>query len=92
MFKGMMVGWYLHKTKCQVRIPYCLVAVGWPCSLAIFGSLIFGMVDGYFEVWPTAFYVSIGHTGSNFSSKFRPYFVIVLHRICICDIASSTTA
>ncbi|KAL0895874.1 hypothetical protein ABMA27_011895 [Loxostege sticticalis] len=60
---GMMVGWYLHKTKCKVRIPYWLVAVGWVGSLAIIGSLIFGMVDGYFEVWPTAFYVSIGHTG-----------------------------
>ncbi|CAK1548341.1 unnamed protein product [Leptosia nina] len=60
---GMMVGWYLHKTKCQVKIPYWLVVVGWPTSLAIIGSLIFGMVDGYFEVWPTAFYISIGHTG-----------------------------
>ncbi|KPJ15566.1 Nose resistant to fluoxetine protein 6 [Papilio machaon] len=60
---GMVVGWYLHKTKCQVKMPYWLVAVGWPCALAIMASLIFGMVDGYFEVWPTAFYVSIGHTG-----------------------------
>ncbi|XP_047534911.1 nose resistant to fluoxetine protein 6-like [Vanessa atalanta] len=60
---GMMVGWYLHKTKCQVRIPYWLVAVGWPTALVIITSLIFGMVDGYFEVWPTAFYVSVGHTG-----------------------------
>ncbi|CAH2068446.1 unnamed protein product, partial [Iphiclides podalirius] len=59
---GMIVGWYLHKTKCQVKMPYWLVAVGWPCALVIIGSLIFGMVDGYFEVWPTAFYVSIGHT------------------------------
>ncbi|XP_013195317.2 nose resistant to fluoxetine protein 6-like [Amyelois transitella] len=59
---GMMVGWYLHKTKCQVKIPYWLVAVGWISSLAIIGSLIFGMVDGYFEVWPTALYVSVGHT------------------------------
>ncbi|KAM3966683.1 nose resistant to fluoxetine protein 6 [Aphomia sociella] len=59
---GMIVGWYLHKTKCQVKIPYWLVAVGWVTSLAIIGSLIFGMVDGYFEVWPTAFYVSVGHT------------------------------
>ncbi|XP_048005216.1 nose resistant to fluoxetine protein 6-like [Leguminivora glycinivorella] len=59
---GMIVGWYLHKTKCQVKMPYWLVAVGWPTSLAIIGSLIFGMVDGYFEVWPTAFYVSVGHT------------------------------
>ncbi|XP_059047455.1 nose resistant to fluoxetine protein 6-like [Achroia grisella] len=59
---GMIVGWYLHKTKCQVRIPYWLVAAGWITSLAIIGSLIFGMVDGYFEVWPTAFYVSIGHS------------------------------
>ncbi|KAI8429706.1 hypothetical protein MSG28_000273 [Choristoneura fumiferana] len=61
-FVGMIVGWYLHKTKCQVKMPYWLVAVGWPVSLAIIGSLIFGMVDGYFEVWPTAFYVSVGHT------------------------------
>ncbi|XP_013166579.1 PREDICTED: nose resistant to fluoxetine protein 6-like [Papilio xuthus] len=60
---GMVVGWYLHRTKCQVKMPYWLVAVGWPCALAIMASLIFGMVDGYFEVWPTAFYVSIGHTG-----------------------------
>nr|XP_026484393.1 nose resistant to fluoxetine protein 6-like [Vanessa tameamea] len=60
---GMIVGWYLHKTKCQVRIPYWLVAVGWPTALVIITSLIFGMVDGYFEVWPTAFYVSVGHTG-----------------------------
>ncbi|XP_049886800.1 nose resistant to fluoxetine protein 6-like isoform X2 [Pectinophora gossypiella] len=59
---GMVVGWYLHKTKCKVRLPYWLVVVGWPCSIAILGSLIFGMVDGYFEVWPTAFYVSVGHT------------------------------
>ncbi|XP_068629079.1 nose resistant to fluoxetine protein 6-like [Battus philenor] len=59
---GMIVGWYLHKTKCQVKIPYWLVAVGWPSALVIMASLIFGMVDGYFEVWPTAFYVSIGHT------------------------------
>ncbi|XP_037964452.2 nose resistant to fluoxetine protein 6 [Plutella xylostella] len=59
---GMMVGWYLHSTKCQVKIPCWLVALGWPASVAIIGSLIFGMVDGYFEVWPTAFYVSIGHT------------------------------
>ncbi|CAH2100104.1 unnamed protein product [Euphydryas editha] len=60
---GMLVGWYLHKTKCQVRIPYWLVMIGWPTSLVIIGTLIFGMVNGYFEVWPTAFYVSIGHTG-----------------------------
>lgn len=60
----MIIGWYLHKTKCQIRMPYWLVAAGWVCSLAIFGSLIFGMVDGYFEVWPTAFYVSMGHTGN----------------------------
>ncbi|XP_026764609.2 nose resistant to fluoxetine protein 6-like [Galleria mellonella] len=59
---GMIVGWYLHKTKCQVRIPYWLVGAGWISALAIIGSLIFGMVDGYFEVWPTAFYVSIGHS------------------------------
>ncbi|XP_034840927.1 nose resistant to fluoxetine protein 6-like [Maniola hyperantus] len=59
---GMMVGWYLHKTRCQVRIPYWVVAIGWPTSLVIITSLIFGMVDGYFEVWPTAFYVSVGHT------------------------------
>ncbi|KAI5642502.1 acyltransferase family domain-containing protein [Phthorimaea operculella] len=59
---GMIVGWYLYKSKCQVKLPYWLVALGWPCSLAVFGSLIFGMVDGYFEVWPTAFYVSVGHT------------------------------
>ncbi|XP_046973932.1 nose resistant to fluoxetine protein 6-like [Vanessa cardui] len=60
---GMMVGWYLHRTKCQVRIPYWLVAVGWPTAMVIITTLIFGMVDGYFEVWPTAFYVSVGHTG-----------------------------
>ncbi|XP_032516638.2 O-acyltransferase like protein-like [Danaus plexippus] len=60
---GMIVGWYLHKTKCQIKMPYWLVAVGWPASLIIIASLIFGMVDGYFEVWPTAFYVSVGHTG-----------------------------
>ncbi|VVC89545.1 unnamed protein product [Leptidea sinapis] len=60
---GMLVGWFLHKTKCQVRIPYWLSAIAWPASFAIMGSVIFGMVDGYFEVWPTAFYVSIGHTG-----------------------------
>ncbi|KAJ0181075.1 hypothetical protein K1T71_003160 [Dendrolimus kikuchii] len=59
---GMMVGWYLHKTKCQVKLPYWLVVIGWPCALAIIGSLIFSMVDGYFEVWPTAFYTSVGHT------------------------------
>ncbi|CAG5042180.1 unnamed protein product [Parnassius apollo] len=59
---GMIVGWYLHKTKCQVKIPYWLVTVAWPCSLVLIASLIFGMVDGYFEIWPTAFYVSIGHT------------------------------
>ncbi|KAL4706806.1 hypothetical protein ACJJTC_010040 [Scirpophaga incertulas] len=59
---GMIVGWYLHKTKCKIQMPYWLVAVGWTGALAIIGSLIFGMVDGYFEVWPTAFYISIGHT------------------------------
>ncbi|XP_035429809.2 nose resistant to fluoxetine protein 6 [Spodoptera frugiperda] len=59
---GMIVGWYLHKTKCQLKLPYWVVAVGWPVALAIIGSLIFSMVDGYFEVWPTAFYISIGHT------------------------------
>lgn len=64
LFQGMMVGWYLHTTKCKVRIPYWLVSVGWVGALAIIGSLIFGMVDGYFEVWPTAFYVSVGHTGN----------------------------
>ncbi|CAB3237057.1 unnamed protein product [Arctia plantaginis] len=58
---GMIVGWYLHKTKCQLKLPYWLVAVGWPVALAIFGSMIFSMVDGYFEVWPTAFYISVGH-------------------------------
>lgn len=66
----MIVGWYLHKTKCQIRMPYWLVPIGWICSLAIFGSLIFGMVDGYLEVWPTAFYVSMGHTGNITSIKF----------------------
>ncbi|KAJ8734676.1 hypothetical protein PYW08_013926 [Mythimna loreyi] len=59
---GMVVGWYLHKTKCQLRLPYWVVALGWPVSLAIIGSLIFSMVNGYFEVWPTAFYISVGHT------------------------------
>ncbi|XP_053601315.1 nose resistant to fluoxetine protein 6-like isoform X2 [Plodia interpunctella] len=59
---GMVVGWYLHQTKCQVKIPYWLVAIGWATALAIIGTLIFGMVDGYFEVWPTALYVSVGHT------------------------------
>lgn len=67
----MVVGWYLHKTKCQVKMPYWLVAVGWPCALAIMASLIFGMVDGYFEVWPTAFYVSIGHTGKRCNSRIE---------------------
>lgn len=66
----MIIGWYLHKTKCQIRMPYWLVVAGWVCSLAIFGSLIFGMVDGYFEVWPTAFYVSVGHTGNLSCQKF----------------------
>ncbi|CAH0691218.1 unnamed protein product [Chilo suppressalis] len=61
-FIGMMVGWYLHKTRCKVHIPYWLVAVSWTGSLAIIGSLIFSMVDGFFEVWPTAFYISVGHT------------------------------
>lgn len=61
-FVGMIVAWYLHRTKCQIKIPYWLVMIAWPASLAIMGSLIFGMIDGYFEVWPTAFYVSIGHT------------------------------
>ncbi|XP_012548006.1 nose resistant to fluoxetine protein 6 [Bombyx mori] len=59
---GMIVGWYLHKTRCQKRIPYWLVALGWPSALAIIACLIFSMVDGYFDVWPTAFYISIGHT------------------------------
>lgn len=59
----MIVGWYLHKTRCQLRLPYWVVALGWPVALAMIGSLIFSMVDGYFEVWPTAFYISIGHTG-----------------------------
>ncbi|XP_028035847.1 nose resistant to fluoxetine protein 6-like [Bombyx mandarina] len=59
---GMIVGWYLHKTRCQKRIPYWLVALGWPSALAIIACLIFSMVDGYFNVWPTAFYISIGHT------------------------------
>ncbi|CAH0600636.1 unnamed protein product [Chrysodeixis includens] len=59
---GMIVGWYLHKTKCQLRMPYWVVGLGWPVALGIIGSLIFSMVDGYFEVWPTAFYISIGHT------------------------------
>lgn len=67
---GMIIGWYLHKTKCQVRMPYWLVAAGWVCSLVIIGSLIFGMVDGYFEVWPTALYVSMGHTGNLSLTKF----------------------
>lgn len=64
----MAVAYYLHKTKCQIKIPYWLVVVGWPASIAIMGSLIFGMVDGYFEVWPTAFYVSVGHTGKYYIS------------------------
>lgn len=61
----MMVGWYLHKKKCQAKLPYWLVVIGWPGALAIICSLIFSMVNGYFEVWPTAFYTSIGHTGKN---------------------------
>ncbi|XP_075986822.1 O-acyltransferase like protein-like [Anticarsia gemmatalis] len=59
---GMVVGWYLHKSKCQAKLPYWVVFVGWPVALGIIGSLIFSMVDGYFEVWPTAFYISVGHT------------------------------
>ncbi|XP_037300821.1 nose resistant to fluoxetine protein 6 [Manduca sexta] len=61
---GMAVGWYLHKTKCQPKIPYWMVIIGWPVALGVVASLIFSMVDGYFEVWPTAFYISIGHTGT----------------------------
>ncbi|XP_041974726.1 nose resistant to fluoxetine protein 6-like [Aricia agestis] len=60
---GMIVGWYLHRTKCQVKMPAWVVAAGWTLALTIIGVLIFGMVDGYFEVWPTAFYISVGHTG-----------------------------
>lgn len=80
---GMVIGWYLHKTKSQVRMPYWLVAAGWVCSLAIFGSLIFGMVDGYFEVWPTAFYVSMGHTGNLLSTIFD-ITTYPLRRLQVC--------
>lgn len=59
---GMVVGWYLHKTKCQTKLPYWMVMIGWPAALGIIGALIFSMVDGYFQVWPTALYISIGHT------------------------------
>lgn len=68
-----MVGWYLHKTKCQVKIPYWVVTLGWPVALALIASLIFSMVNGFFEIWPTAFYVSMGHTGTYYSQNFVPF-------------------
>ncbi|XP_077295360.1 nose resistant to fluoxetine protein 6-like [Arctopsyche grandis] len=59
---GMATGWYVYKCGGKVTIPWWLNLISWPCAMGIVSSLIYGMKDGYLDQWPTAFYVSIGHT------------------------------
>jgi hypothetical protein len=84
---GMLTGWFLWKLKGKLKIPLWTGLFGWPGALAIFGSLVYGMKDGYLEKWPTAFYVSIGHTGKSMQSfkvsKYRSEYLFISN---ICSV------
>jgi hypothetical protein len=60
----MITGWYVHRVKGRIILPLWMTTACWILAVGIMTSLIYGMKDGYLEVWPTAFYVSIGHTGT----------------------------
>lgn len=55
---GMLVGHFLFKIECQIKIPPTMVILGWVLSLSCMGSLVYGLGREGLRVPTSAFYVS----------------------------------
>nr|XP_014286082.2 nose resistant to fluoxetine protein 6 [Halyomorpha halys] len=64
---GLFTGWFLHKTKCSIRMSKCVALIGWSISLLVLGALVYGVLDANLGVTGSALYVSLGHTAWGFS-------------------------
>lgn len=59
---GMIVGWILFKTNCQLRMSKLTVLVGWLGSIAVLLSLVYGLYETHLSAVAGAAYSSLSHT------------------------------
>ncbi|BES93766.1 nose resistant to fluoxetine protein 6-like [Nesidiocoris tenuis] len=59
---GIMAGWFVHRTKCSVKMSMLVNVSGWAVALSTLMFLVYGVRDANFGVTGTAMYISLGHT------------------------------
>ncbi|KAL1131850.1 hypothetical protein AAG570_011461, partial [Ranatra chinensis] len=59
---GMFTGWFLQKSKFNIRISKFTVVTGWSLSLLTLSGLVYGVLGAKLQVTGSAVYNSIGHT------------------------------
>ncbi|KAK9881174.1 hypothetical protein WA026_014522 [Henosepilachna vigintioctopunctata] len=59
---GMVIGYYLFKVDCKIKINRLLVAIGWILSLVCLAGLVYGLGREGLVIPASAFYASLGHT------------------------------
>ncbi|KAL3277718.1 hypothetical protein HHI36_013061 [Cryptolaemus montrouzieri] len=59
---GMVIGYYLFKVDCKIRLSYLVVVFGWVLSLGCLAGLVYGLGREGLVVPASAFYASLGHT------------------------------
>ncbi|XP_045468141.1 nose resistant to fluoxetine protein 6-like isoform X1 [Harmonia axyridis] len=59
---GMIIGYYLFKVDCKVKLKISVVAAGWILSLGCLAVLVYGLGREGLVVPASAIYASLGHT------------------------------
>ncbi|KAF6205201.1 hypothetical protein GE061_019368 [Apolygus lucorum] len=59
---GIIAGWFVHRTKCSLKMSKVVNFSGWAIALGTLSFLVYGVRDANFGVTGTAMYVSLGHT------------------------------
>nr|XP_046473646.1 nose resistant to fluoxetine protein 6-like [Neodiprion pinetum] len=60
---GMATGWFLFKTKCQIKMNMVTVAFGWTISLATMLSIVYGLYGNTFGPVLSIMYTTLSHSG-----------------------------
>ncbi|XP_026669929.1 nose resistant to fluoxetine protein 6 isoform X2 [Ceratina calcarata] len=60
---GMMAGWYLYKTDCEMKISKTVASVLWLFSFVAMLSIVYGVYGNTFSPFVSALYTALSHSG-----------------------------
>ncbi|XP_012278977.1 nose resistant to fluoxetine protein 6 [Orussus abietinus] len=61
-FVGAITGYILFKTDCKFRSPLIIRVIGWPVSLVVMFSVVYGLYPGNMTVFLSSIYAALAHT------------------------------